>query len=429
MLLPDFSGARRWAFERALPFWAEAGADRARGGFHEVLDTDGRPVDLGYRRVRVTCRQMYVFAHAHTLGWAGGVELACHGFEWLVGHGWQGPDRGWARRLDERGVVVDPTADLYDHAFVLFGLAWHHAATGDPSALEWAHRTLDFVEAHLRHPSGEGFLHARPAEGPRLQNPHMHLLEAALALWETSRDARFARLAFEVVTLFETRFFDRRTGTLGERFTEDLRRAPGDDGRLVEPGHMFEWAWILANYHRSFGAPVTDTVRRLVAFAERHGVDPVTQATLCTVRDDGTALDASSRTWPNTERIKGHLGLFLLDGTDPTAPVARATQFLLDRYLSPRGMWRDHFDRDGTCVAELVPASTLYHVFLAISELLRHEDGLRALPRRAAAATRRARAPGGVPMPAGGAHDGAPIQVRPGGVVGARPPCRSRVGG
>ncbi len=380
MCLFELERARQWVFREALPFWADAGVDRVHGGFHEALDLHGLPAAVDFRRLRVTCRQIYVFSHAATLGFEGGLSAARMGVDYLVAKGWMGPERGWARRLTPLGEVLDDTPDLYDHAFVLFALGWWHRASQDPEALVWAHRTLDFLEARLRHPTAPGFLHARPASGWRLQNPHMHLLEAALVLYETSGSARFAELAREMATLFTTRFFDPRTGTLGESFTEQLARAPGDPGRVTEPGHQFEWAWILAGYQRLFGAPMGGVARPLVAFAERFGVDPTSGATFNAVRDDGIALDRGSRTWPNTERLKAHIALLDLDGTDPRGPLTQTMGLLLDRYLAqgPPGTWIDHFDGDGRPVATTIPSATLYHLFVAFSELFRVEPALRA---------------------------------------------------
>lgn len=381
MSLPAFGEVRSWMFERALPFWAEAGIDRVHGGFHEDLTLDGLPSLGEFRRLRVICRQIYVFSHAATLGWKEGLGAAEMGVDYLVAHGWLGPDIGWARRLTRRGQVLDVAPDLYDHAFVLFALGWWHRASGDPAALVWAHRTLDFVEAHLRHPRGPGFLHARPPAGWRLQNPHMHLLEAALALFEACGHARFAELAEEVGALFERHFFDADTGTLGEVYTEELARAPGEPGRVTEPGHHFEWAWLLAARQRLLGVPGSEAAGRLVAFAERHGVHPVTRMTYNRARDDGLPLDRGSRTWPNTERLKGHVALFELQGLDPRVALVDVTRVLLDRYLAhrPGGTWQDHFDGDGAPIATTIPAATFYHLFLAFSELLRLEPALRAL--------------------------------------------------
>lgn len=372
---------RHWMFDVALPFWGTVGVDRARGGYVEQLSLEGRPVDAP-KRVRVICRQIYVFSHAGLLGWPEGEQIAEMGCRYLVEHAWLGPERGWARLLGRGGEVLDTTPDLYDLAFVLFALGWRLRASGDREALTWAHRTLDFIERELRHPLG-GFLNSKPAAGLRQQNPHMHLLEASLVLLEASGDARFRALADELVDLFASRFYDRGTSTLAEYFEPDLTRCKGEVGRIVEPGHQFEWAWILASHERLTGARNRDLVQGLITFGEQYGIDPGTHATYNQVRDDGEPLDRGSRTWPNTERIKAAVARFDLFGDDPRPVLEQSGRLLLDRYLShdPPGTWIDAFDEGGRPAVDKVPTSTLYHVFLAFAEALRALDsGAAAAP-------------------------------------------------
>jgi N-acylglucosamine 2-epimerase/mannose-6-phosphate isomerase len=363
---------RRWMFDAALPFWAEHGLDRAHGGYVEQLTLDGRDAAVPFKRTRVACRQVYVFSHASIMGWARGKELAEPGIEYLISKCWQGEDKGFCRQLTRDGAVLDPTPDLYDHAFVLFAFAWHHRATGDKRSRDWMHRTLDFVEAKMRHPK-EGFWHELPGKGWRQQNPHMHLTEASLASFEATGEARFSDLARELVNLFRTRFFDMKTGTLAEYFDDDLRRAPGEDGRHTEPGHQMEWAWILNSARKLLGLDTAQTIRSAIGFAERHGVDPQSHAVYNAVRDDGGPIDRGSRTWPNNERLKAAIALYELDGADPSRVLGETNELLLTRYLAhkPDGTWIDEFDGEGRPVVESIPASTLYHVFLAFAEVLR----------------------------------------------------------
>jgi N-acylglucosamine 2-epimerase/mannose-6-phosphate isomerase len=362
-----------WMFAAALPWWAAHGLDRARGGYVEQMTMQGRDAGLPFKRTRVTARQIYVFSHAHLLGFEPGLSAARHGVEFLVQRSWNGPERGFARRLSREGELLDPTPDLYDLAFVLFAFAWFHRATGEGLVRDWMHRTLDFIETHLRVADGEGFQHALPARGWRQQNPHMHLTEACLAAFQATGEARFGDLARELIGIFRTRFFDPGSQTLAEFFTEDLRRAPGEPGRIIEPGHHFEWAWILNSARKQLGIDLAREIRSAAGFAEKHGVDPASGATFNSVRDDGTPLDRGSRTWPNTERIKAAIALAELDGTDPEPVLRRSASLLLDRYLAhtPRGTWIDAFDADGRPVATSIPASTLYHLFLAFAEVLR----------------------------------------------------------
>lgn len=367
---------RSWMFDQALPFWAVHGLDLDNGGYVEQLTLDGADAEIAFKRTRVAARQVYVFSHAAVMGWQAGVALAAPGVEYLTTRAWQGDDKGFARTLTRTGEVLDATPDLYDHAFVLFAFAWRHRAAKDQVSYDWMHRTLDYVEAHLKHPGGLGFWHELPPTGWRQQNPHMHLTEACLAAHEATGEVRFAEAARRLVELFRTKLFDLKTGTLAEYFADDWSRAPGDDGRIVEPGHLFEWCWILNQARKQLGMDVSAEIRAAFRFAAANGVDARSHLTYNQVRDDGAPLDKGSRSWPNCERIKAAIALWELDGVEPGPVIDSSANVLLQRYLArePAGVWMDAFDAEGREAVRTVPASTLYHVFLAFAEVLRITD-------------------------------------------------------
>jgi N-acylglucosamine 2-epimerase/mannose-6-phosphate isomerase len=363
-------------FDAALPFWTKHAVDVNNLGFVEQLTLNGADAKAAFKRTRVACRQIYVFSHARLLGWSQGGDLPSVGMRYLTDHAWQGSDKGFAKVLSQDGHVLDPTPDLYDHAFVLFAFAWGHRALKDAQSLEWMHRTLDFVEQKMLHPSGHAYWHELPPRGWRLQNPHMHMTEACLAAFEATGDRRFADASARLIELFRTRLFDRTTGMLPECFTDDWHSAPGEEGRVVEPGHMMEWAWILNQARKHIGADVAEEIRSLVRQAERFGVDSASGVTYNAIRNDGAPLDRGSRTWPNTERIKAAVALYELDGVDPAPVIENVSELLLSRYLANAqpGLWMDAFDEHGKAESGVVPASTLYHVFLAFAEILRIAD-------------------------------------------------------
>lgn len=375
MIWPDaVQSARAWMFETALPFWCDAGLDRVRGGAQESLSPDARgPGASTFKRSRVAARQIYVFSHAELLGAPGAAAAADHVYAHFVERFWTGWDTGWARKLGANGEILEAGLDLYDSAFALFALGWRYKARKDADCLRFAHRTLDLVEAGLRLPEGLGYYARLPAERLREQNPHMHLIEAALVLAESSGEDRFRALSDEIADLFLTRVCQLPEGILPEFFEFGWQpsSAPGSD--WVEPGHQFEWAWILARQQALTGHDHAAAITALVGWAERHGVDPASHSTFDRVARNGRPLDRGSRTWPNTERIKGWIGLAETTGADPRPAIAESLGLLMERHLgqAPRGGWIDRFDADGRPVAGDIPGSTLYHVFLAFSEILR----------------------------------------------------------
>lgn len=352
-----FARFDRWMMAHALPFWSTSGHDGPGRGFTEHLTLDAIPADVPFRRVRVQARQIYVLSHAEVLGWPGGRSAADDAYRFLVCHG-RTDAGGWVRRIGRDGGVLDPAADLYDIAFVLFALAWRHRATGDAEPIAVARQTVAWLEA-LRIPGRPGFENVMPVEaGPRQQNPHMHLLEASLALFETSGEPVFRDLALELVALFRTALFDPATGTLAEFFDADWRR---DRPAAIEPGHQFEWAWLLRQAARLLDVDVQTEARRLYDFATRHGGLPV----IDTVTEQGDPQTASTRLWPQTEAIKAHLAF----GNQTLA--AALTEALCARFLEPAppGTWIDHYAADGRVLVDKIPASSLYHLFMAYGEL------------------------------------------------------------
>src|SRR5260370_18998609 len=67
-LVTEVAALRRWLFLEALPLWWEVGADRTRGGFHEAINLDGRPVARAHR-ARSIARMAFSYCEAGRLGW------------------------------------------------------------------------------------------------------------------------------------------------------------------------------------------------------------------------------------------------------------------------------------------------------------------------------------------------------------------------
>jgi mannose/cellobiose epimerase-like protein (N-acyl-D-glucosamine 2-epimerase family) len=363
---------RSWAFGQALPFWARVGVDVIPGsGFCEHLRLDGVAADVPYKRVRVQARQIYVFSHAFLLGWRRGLAIATSGYDFIRSHALL-PTGAWVRKLSRDGGVLDSSADLYDLAFVLFALAWYARASGSEEALSLANRTLDWITTEMRHPQG-GFHNALPIEGgARQQNPHMHLLEAVLALYETSPEKQYLQVARDLIALFRERFFDAGTGTLGELFNEDLSACAGEAGDRVEPGHHYEWVWLLNEYSKASRENTVSERRALYRFAEAYGVDTTTGAVLDAVRRDGRVLSTARRLWPQTEGIKAQLTM-LNQSQDAPLRLKQCLANVLGQHFMdcPPGTWREHFDRHGRNLVDKIPSSSFYHVFMAFAELLR----------------------------------------------------------
>ena len=195
-----------WLTGALLPGWIARVYRPDRPGFVESVAPDGSPLESGIRTTLVTARLAYAFSHGHCLGVPGALAAARHGMDFL----WERcrrPDGRFSHRCTPEGDPVDARSDFYDLAFVLFACGWFARASGEALWLARAEETMVFLERELSHPAG-GFAEDTLGTLPRRQNPHMHLLEACHALWESSGDRRWLDRAEAMVALMHARMLD-----------------------------------------------------------------------------------------------------------------------------------------------------------------------------------------------------------------------------
>jgi mannose-6-phosphate isomerase len=357
----------KWLLEDACPLWSTHGTDRVRGGFHERLSgTQGLNEP---RRARVQPRQVSSFAQAAQLGWAGdAAKLATHGLDYFRRY-YQRPDGLYRTLIRPDGAPLDERALLYDQAFALLGLAEAQKVIPSGALRDEGRQLRATVFRLLRRKGGVGFETALPLGEPLCANPHMHLFEVALAWIETSDDAEWRALADELGALALTTFIDPRTGVLHEHFEGNWTQLPGTPGRIIEPGHHFEWAWLLLRWEGASRPEVRRAAFRLIDVAEQHGVR--NGVAINALLDDLSAHDASARLWPQTERLKASALAAHLTGETRYWSMAHAAATGLFPYLETQtpGSWYDKLTVDGTLIDEPAPASTFYHLAAAAAQL------------------------------------------------------------
>ena len=347
---------KTWLLEHAYPLWASAGRD-PDGGFYEKIGQDGRPVEAP-RRVRVAARQTYAYALAAELGWPG---------DWraVVEHGlaamrrYRRADGSYGILMSPGGEVLDDEPAPYEQAFVMLALSAAQQALGRSLEAEAA-GVREALIARLGRPDG-GFYETVPHAAPLRANPHMHLLESVLAWVEVGEDAGWLKMAAGIAETALARMIDPGTGALCELYDDGWAPLPEAD---VEPGHQFEWGWLLIKYARLADRPAArDAGLRLIEVARSHGVDGRGVA-FNALDQNLRPRDLTARLWPQTERLKAAVA-----ASDWEA-AALAGQGLW-KYLETDvpGLWRDRMNPDGSFIEEPAPASSFYHIVGAILDL------------------------------------------------------------
>ncbi len=366
-------------FYRWVPKWHAAFSD-SNGGFYERLGKGFKPILTGQRRLVSQCRQLSIYSDYVARGQRGIDKKALtHAFDYIVSRYFDETTGLWHFSLNDGGQVQDDTCDLYAISFVIFSFSHYYKATGDERAKDYAMRTLQLIDGSFRSGARDGLVEAVTSSGPkagltRRQNPHMHLLEACLFAYDTWKDSAYLDMATEMTDLFTHHFYDAKRTALVEFFEDDLKTPHAQKGAVLEPGHYFEWVWLLKKYEAAKGESQAfqTACLSLLNFANRHGWDSTYGGIYDGVDDAGHIITDTKRIWPFCEALKANaLMLEHVDGRqDLKDRVAQMVDVFHEKYMQERGFWTEWLNRDLSPAADYMPGTTPYHVYFGITETM-----------------------------------------------------------
>lgn len=370
------ASARNWLTDKALPLWWQEGFDWQVGSWRESLSLEGKPIDEN-RRARVQGRQTFVFSALKGMGIDGAWDVLVQaGFDGIANHYCN--EEGLLRTvLSDKAVPVDTTTKLYDQTFVLLALA--SARHQMPTAHVWAQLLLAKIKEKFRTIDGIGYVE-NCSRHPFQSNAHMHLLEAAMAWAQACREdgvcgAVWEQLASQIVDLAQQNFIDKEGGFLREFFNAQWQPKEGPDGTIVEPGHQFEWAWLFVRWFNFTGNRVFFDVAKSLYRAGSKGINSNTGVAVNTLNEHLLKVTDDARLWPQTQWLKASLVLFQHSkGFMRTYYLGQieAAFFAVNKYLDTPtpGLWYDRLRADGRFDQTPAPASSMYHIVVAIWQLL-----------------------------------------------------------
>ncbi len=360
--------SKTWLMEQVFPLWLRNGFDRKLGNFVEALSPEGQPLSID-RRAMVQARQIYSLRLALERNWISSqmqvearqqIQLAVQSL--LTDFSL--PNGSFVRSITSDGKHSDISPDLYTQAFSLFGLANSYRVEKNEFLRKRALALVQYLKKE-RQVSHGGFSELQAGKTVYEANPHMHLFEAAVAWMEVDSEPVWSDLATSIMHLCLDYFIDPETGNLAEHFDSAWKPIVTDRGFVVEPGHQYEWAWLLQRFEKLGSPKNLQSVRnRLYQSSEKNGINPQNKAVFDEIWSNGSIKTATSRFWPQCERIKCAANL---PGEEASAGESMDT--LLQFFKTPvQGLWADRMDAKGQLIPEVSKASSLYHIAGAIAE-------------------------------------------------------------
>jgi mannose-6-phosphate isomerase len=349
-----------------VPLWQGPGWNADMALPYEALDAGHQPLTPQRYRAMACARQLYLFSSL--IGQVPAAEeRAAALFRSLQQHFHDAEHGGWFYSVDPQGAPLDQRKDLYTHAFILFACAHYWNKVREPRVESVLNAALEVVAQ--RFATDDGLYEASLdrdwsslKSGP-LQNPLMHLAEAFLATLSVRNDAAVQDALVELCTAMQKRFIDPQHGVL-------MEKPLGAVDNWFEPGHQFEWYFLLESSSLLRGSTLHASLERAFVFTEQLGVDQQTGAVraMLDLEPNGPPRDATQRIWAQAEYLRA-----LTLRPDSEAAVLRQLQALQQHSLHTGG-WYECRDENGDVTRRDMPSTTPYHLatcYRGLAEYLR----------------------------------------------------------
>ena len=358
-----FAAMQRHFMDVIVPLWQGPGWNAEMALPYEALDAEHRPLPPQRYRAMACARQLFVFSNL--MGDANVADAdvrAAALFRSLQRHFHDPEHGGWFYSIDPQGAPLDRRKDLYTHAFIIFACAHYWAKVREPLVESVLNAALNVVAE--RFADGDGAYDAVLDEdwsslgaGP-LQNPLMHLAEGFLATLEVREDLATLEALKALADAMQRRFVDIEHGVMLEKPLEA-------SDNWSEPGHQFEWFYLLESSAHLRGSPLHQSLTTAFAHAQAQGVDQATGAVAAMLEVNGSIKDGTQRIWAQAEYLRA-----LTLKPDNHALLARQLDTLQQRFLHPAG-WYECLDSHGKVSRSDMPSTTPYHLatcYLGLAE-------------------------------------------------------------
>ena len=269
-----------------VPLWQGPGWNAQMALPFEAVDAQHQPLPPQRYRAMACARQLFLFSSliGHSAVPEAG-ERAAALFRSLQRHFHDAEHGGWFYSIDPQGAPLDRRKDLYTHAFIVFACAHYWGKVREPLVESVLNAALTVIAE--RFADGDGLYESVLAEdwssldaGP-LQNPLMHLAEAFLATLEVREDADTLEALDALAQGMQRRFVDVELGVMLEKPLDAV-------DNWSEPGHQFEWFYLLESSAHLRGTPLHGSLTTAFAHAQAQGVDNETGAVAAMLEVDGS---------------------------------------------------------------------------------------------------------------------------------------------
>jgi len=342
-------------FDDVVPWWEKHSMDRECGGYHSLLERDGRAWATD-KYMWMSGREAWMFSHLYNHfqqnpAWLDAARL---GADFMLNHAFQ-PDGKLFFRLTREGRPVSKVLSIYHAVFVSIALAELSRAANDEQLWSRAMAMYDFLIPRFGQPSDTPML-GYPIDGQFHLHAHdMCRITVAWVFNEVRPGKRFDDdLTLSAESIVARHWKPELRALLENVGMDGSPMLDLPEGRMFHCGHAIESAWMLMEIARKQGnQDLVQTAVEIVLASLEHGWDREYGGLKYVTNTDWTPtheLGANLKLWwPHCETLYALLlGWSLTGRRDLWQWYEKVHDYTFGHFPDREyGEWYGYLDRDG----------------------------------------------------------------------------------
>ena len=341
--------------EHILPFWLKHGLDRKHGGIYTCLDREGKLMDTT-KSVWFQGRFAFIASFAYNQierrpEW---LEAARLTIEFIERHCFDSDGRMYFE-VTEEGLPLRKRRYVFSETFAAIAFSEYALATGDKAYAAKALGLFRDIQYFLSTP---GFLPAKYTEHLKAEGHSivMILINTASRIREAIQDPLLDEQIERSIRTLETHFIHPEYKALLEMVGPNGEFIDTLQGRLINPGHCIETAWLLLEEAKARGGDkhLVELGCKILDWSWAWGWDEQYGGIInfrdCKGFPSQDYAQDMKFWWPQTEAIIATLYAYQMTGEERYLQLhQRISDWTYAHFPDPTyGEWYGYLHRDGT---------------------------------------------------------------------------------
>jgi N-acylglucosamine 2-epimerase len=373
--------------DNVVPWWEKHGPDREYSGIFSCLERDGHTYS-GDKYMWMNARAVWMFSRLYNQVeprplWR---ELAELGARFMLDHAFRDGGKMYFR-LTREGKPLATCLSIYTEGFATIALAELSAAAGDRALWDRAVAMYGRLDALWGAPSDTALLGYPLQAQFHLHSHDIVRMTLAQVMRDHDADPRWlADTKRSVESILRLHWKPELSALLENVSFQGEALLDLTEGRMVNPGHAIEGAWMILEFARHTGdAALVQTAVDIILASLERGWDQRYGGIRYVLNIDGSPthpLEGDMKLWwPHCETLYALLLAWDLTGRDDVQKwYDRVHEYAFGSFPDPEyGEWFGYLNRDGspTWTAKATGWKCFFHLPRVLLRCCRLLDGRR----------------------------------------------------